>query len=131
MMRSREATSQTTATATTSEAAQDTADSVWRFFDEQVSSQSNIHPGVTAFSEIDKYLKTPVIQRTEDPLNWWKENSQVFPQLAPLARKYLGLLATSVPSERLFSKAGELVSLKRNRLKPKNVNMFLFLNKYH
>ncbi|XP_011405235.1 PREDICTED: zinc finger BED domain-containing protein 1-like [Amphimedon queenslandica] len=131
MMRSREATSQTTATATTNEVAQDTADSVWRFFDEQVSSQSNMHPGVTAFSEVDKYFKTPVLQRTEDPLNWWKENSQVFPQLAPLARKYLSLLATSVPSERLFSKAGELVSLKRNRLKPKNVNMFLFLNKYH
>lgn len=30
------------------------------------------------------------------------------------------------PSERLFS---ELISLKRNRLKPKNVNMLLFLNK--
>ena len=132
MARSREA-SQTTATDSTNVTSEDSSrsDSVWGFFDEQVSSQSTIHPGATAFSEVDKYLRTPVLPRTEDPLNWWKDNSHIFPQLAPLARKYLCLLATSVPSERLFSKAGELVSLKRNRLKPKNINMFLFLNKYH
>ena len=29
-----------------------------------------------------------------------------------------------------FSKAGELISVRRSRLKPKNVDMFLFLNKY-
>ena len=34
-----------------------------------------------------------------------------------------------VPAERLFSKAGELVSARRNRLKPKQVNTYLFLNK--
>ena len=132
MARSREAI-QTTATDSTNVTSEDSShsDSVWRFFDEQVSSQSTIHPGATAFSEVDKYLRTPVLPRTEDPLKWWKDNSHIFPQLAPLARKYLCLLATSVPSERLFSKAGELVSLKGNRLKPKNINMFLFLNKYH
>ena len=32
-----------------------------------------------------------------------------------------------VPSERLFSKAGELVSAKRNRIKAKNVDMMLFV----
>ena len=37
--------------------------------------------------------------------------------------------STSVPSERLFSKAGEITSLKRNRLKSKAVDMMLFLNK--
>ena len=35
----------------------------------------------------------------------------------------------SVPAERLFSKAGELLSIRRSRIKPKHVNMFLFLNK--
>lgn len=40
--------------------------------------------------------------------------------------------ATSVPSERLFSKAGELISAKRtrrNKIKPKYVDMLLLLNK--
>ena len=46
-----------------------------------------------------------------------------------VARVYLSLTAMSVPSERLFSKAGELISARRSRLKLDNVNMILFSNK--
>ena len=70
-----------------------------------------------------------VISRADDPLEWWSKNSRHYSTLVKLARKYLCITATSVPSERLFSKAGELISHKRSRMKPKNVNMFLFLNK--
>ena len=45
-----------------------------------------------------------------------------------IAIKYLGIPATSVASERLFSKAGELICKKRNRIKSKNVGKILFLN---
>ena len=51
-----------------------------------------------------------------------------YPNVAKVTRKYLCTLATSVPSELLFSKAGELVSQKRSSIKPKNVDMMLFLN---
>jgi len=34
-----------------------------------------------------------------------------------------------VPSERLFSKAGEVVAARRSNIKPKYVDMILFLNK--
>ena len=46
-----------------------------------------------------------------------------------IARKYLAIPGSSVPSEQLFSKAGELISQRRSQLKPKNVDMLLFLNK--
>ena len=46
-----------------------------------------------------------------------------------LAKKYLAIPGSSVPSERLFSKAGELISENRSQLKPKNVDTILFLNK--
>lgn len=59
---------------------------------------------------------------------WWKKNESTFPLLSNLAKKYLGIVTTSVPAERLFSKAGETISQRRNRLKPKNVNMLLFLH---
>ena len=47
-----------------------------------------------------------------------------------LAKKYLGIVATSVPSERLFSQAGQVILDRRARITPKNVNMVLFLNSY-
>ena len=40
-----------------------------------------------------------------------------------------GTYGTSVPSERLFSKAGEVVAATRSNIKPKNVDMILLLNK--
>lgn len=80
--------------------------------------------------ELKMYCNDPVLNRKEDPLLWWKNNEAKFPNLAKIAKKYLGIPATSVPSERLFSKAGELVSKKRNRLKPKNVDLILFLNQH-
>ncbi len=110
-----------------------TRNPVWEVFAEQAAeslSQSRNHPSITALSELEQYFKLPVLRRKEDPLLWWKQNSHVFPFIQNVARVYLSTVATSVPSERLFSKAGELISTKRNRIKPKNVDMMLFLNKY-
>ncbi|XP_030373419.1 uncharacterized protein LOC115629041 [Scaptodrosophila lebanonensis] len=43
--------------------------------------------------------------------------------------KYLCVPATSTESERMFSKAGLIVSEKRSSLKSKNVDMLIFINK--
>ena len=100
--------------------------SVWQFFDQQVIDISSQQTSSTsAFMELDQYFKAPIIPRQEDPLQWWRNNKHIYPNVAKVARKYL---ATSVPSERLFSKAGELVLQKRSSIKPKNVDMMLFLN---
>ena len=63
-----------------------------------------------------------------NPLIWWRENQKHFPQLAKLAKKYLCVPATSVPSERAFSMAGHVVNEKRSSLLPENVNMLVFLS---
>jgi hypothetical protein len=54
--------------------------------------------------------------RDFDVLSWWKAHSPQFPFLSKVACRYLGIPATSVPSERHFSAAGELISKKRSRL---------------
>ena len=41
--------------------------------------------------------------------------------------KLVSILGTSVPSERLFSSAGNLITNKRNRLLTENVDKRLFL----
>ena len=104
--------------------------SVWEVFEQQVAaSTSNRSTGISAFTQLDQYFKAPIIDRKNDPLQWWRDNSHVYPAIANVAKVYLSTVATSVPSERIFSKAGELISAKHNRVKPKNVNTLLFLNK--
>ena len=41
-----------------------------------------------------------------DPLKWWQLNSVRYPCVSVLARKYLSIPATSVPSEKAFSLTG-------------------------
>ena len=50
-------------------------------------------------------------------------------QLSESAMRFLCIPATSVPSDRLFSKAEEMVSHRRSCLKPKTIKQVLFLNK--
>ena len=56
-----------------------------------------------------------------------EKNKERFPGLATLAKRYLTITATSVPSEKTFSLAGHIVNAKRSCLLPENVRMLLFL----
>ncbi|XP_056092489.1 E3 SUMO-protein ligase ZBED1-like [Rhinichthys klamathensis goyatoka] len=78
--------------------------------------------------EIKVYLSLPPIPAEEDPLVWWKGHASELPHLARVARKLLCIPATSVPSERVFSASGHIVSPQRALLKPDKVNMLTFLH---
>ncbi|KAE9522526.1 hypothetical protein AGLY_017073 [Aphis glycines] len=64
---------------------------------------------------------------TDGPLLLWNDMSTVYSTLSKVALKYLSTVATSVPSERLFSKAGLIMNQQRNRLTNEKLNMLLFL----
>ena len=63
----------------------------------------------------------------DDPLILWKRYKSTLPDLAILVRSYLAIQATSVASERLFSRAGYIVSKLRTSLKSDIVTMLTFL----
>lgn len=79
--------------------------------------------------EVTRYLAMTSIGLNEDPLEWWHSHKTGLPILTQLAKKYLSIPASSVPSERLFSDAGNLITSKRTRLAPDIVNKFLFLKR--
>ncbi|XP_030009081.1 zinc finger BED domain-containing protein 4-like [Sphaeramia orbicularis] len=108
-----------------------TADnSLWDMFDQKVKSKTTTR-SITADTtiEVGKYLQEPFIPRSADPLAYWKERAVVFPHLHKLSKKFLCIPATSVPCERVFSKAGEVITKKRNRLHPSTAEKIIFLNK--
>ena len=82
-------------------------------------------------SEINAYKTSPKleVESEETPLQWWKSHETTYLVLSKLAMKYLCICATSCPSERLFSTAGNIVTSTRARLKPHRVNMLVFLAK--
>jgi hypothetical protein len=82
----------------------------------------------TRENELERYVSERV-EPNEDPLLWWRKNEDKYPVLSRIAKKFLGVPATSVPSERIFSSAGLLITKLRNRLSSELVDKIIFLNK--
>ncbi|KAJ4945477.1 hypothetical protein JOQ06_023162 [Pogonophryne albipinna] len=74
--------------------------------------------------------KRSLLLETDCPLQWWSTHEGAHPQRSALARKYLGSPATSVPCERLFSLAGNIVQKKRAALSSENVNRLVCLSNW-
>jgi len=52
-----------------------------------------------------------------DPLSWWKSQGALrFPHLAKLAKRYLCIPATSASSERVWSRASNILTIRRARM---------------
>ncbi|XP_048857122.1 E3 SUMO-protein ligase ZBED1-like isoform X2 [Brienomyrus brachyistius] len=82
-----------------------------------------------AEEEMTRYLGSPPLSLSEDPLNWWHVNKVSFPLLSKMAKRYLCIPATSVSAERVFSTAGDIVTAQRSTLTPEHVDQLLFLHK--
>ena len=63
-----------------------------------------------------------------DLWKWWMDHETEFPSLAILAKKYLSIQATSAASERIFSKAGNIISQKRTKLSPSIAGQLLYVS---
>ncbi|XP_011859968.1 PREDICTED: zinc finger BED domain-containing protein 4-like [Vollenhovia emeryi] len=101
---------------------------LWAFHDNLVISSTVTHDNPGGINvELRQHLNQPVIARYHNPLQYWQTLKPAYPTLFNIAKKYLAIVATSVPSERLFSKAGIIKSEARNRLTPKRLNILLFL----
>ena len=99
-------------------------------------SQDDVTMDVSEFS-LEQVIRYEISQynamKIEDPknlevLDWWKAQQRNFPHLFKVFQRYMHIPATSVPSERMFSLAGNIITEKRTCLLPWNVNMLTFLH---
>jgi hypothetical protein len=75
--------------------------------------------------ELQRYLAAPKAQFSADILKWWDFYELEYPHLAKVARDYAGIPGSSAPSERVFSRAGDLITKKRNRLAPETADSIM------
>lgn len=81
-------------------------------------------------SEIATYLAWPLENKKVDPVVWWHSRQSSLPVLSRLALDILVVPATSVASEQAFSKSGDLITKKRNRLSYKTIQQDMSLHSW-
>ena len=105
------------------------ASAIWRFFEEQASRHTTRrNPSADAILEVRSYIDEPLCQRSADPLSWWETKASIYPRLTQVMTQRLCIVATSVPSERIFSKTGQIITDRRNRISSSKLRHLVFLN---
>ncbi len=82
-----------------------------------------------AEKEVNLFRAVDCISLDADPLKWWKTHEHLDSHIAMLACRYLAVPGTSVPSEKVFSTAGDIVTSSRSVLSTENVDILIFLKK--
>jgi len=84
----------------------------------------------TEMDEFQTYILSPTYNEDVDPLEWWKINENQYPRLSKMARDFLAIPSTSVPSEQCFSISKNLITNQRNRLAGKTVRACMCLKSW-
>jgi hypothetical protein len=84
-------------------------------------------------SEVERWINQPCLPLETMPNEakaYMQSKAYEFPIITQIARDYLAIPATSAPSERVFSVAGNLISKKRTRIASENVRYVLCLRSW-
>ncbi len=60
------------------------------------------------------------------PLSWWKSSAHQFKNFERLAVKHLAIPTTSAPSERIWSRASRVLTVKQNRMSEKITSAIMY-----
>ena len=71
------------------------------------STSMDVDPSsVNGETELNAYMRVQQVANDTDPLMWWKQHQQEFPNLSRMVRQYLSVPARSASPERLFNSVG-------------------------
>jgi len=97
------------------------------------SSQSLQPPPTPLTTELERWFREPCIpvNTTPEKLTVYMQSKIYdFPIITLMARDYMAIPATSAPSERVFSEAGNLITKKRGKISSENVRYVLCLRSW-
>lgn len=89
-----------------------------------------IQPIALADTEVQRWYREPVLPSSTTPeqlRSFLQSRAYDFPIITQMARDYLAIPATSAPSERVFSEAGNLISKKRPKIASSTLRYVLCL----
>ena len=111
-------------------ASDDNSLSIWKAFQSKASQcrPTGAKKNSRASIEIQQYLEDGLLPRNENPMQWWKINGHMYPQLKNLMKQNLAVTCTSVSSDLFFSKLSQTLNERRSRLSIEEAKMILFIN---
>jgi hypothetical protein len=80
-------------------------------------------------NELINYINELPQDPSKNILAYWKNNSKKYPKLFVLARRLLSIQGSSADVERDWSFVGNMITEKRNQLKPEKVSKIIFIKK--
>lgn len=83
---------------------------------------------ISAEQELDLFNKEPMLNRISCPLEWWQSRGNIYPNLYKMFKENCHVVVTSISCERMFSKAGCVLSDRRSRISTKRTSELIFLN---
>jgi hypothetical protein len=103
-------------------------------FEEDDDMAYNFGVPVARLAQIVTHTK-PCLYETSEPhdvnvLPWWRLLAHRYPQLAKMQKDYLLIPATSVPSEQVFSQAGDIITKKRNQIMETSSSLLFLLKSW-
>jgi hypothetical protein len=100
--------------------------------DIDIVAESPLKTPLSLGSEAERYLAEPPLKKSNKQTysESWKGATSFYPILAIMARDYGTIMASSVPSESVFSIAGLQITKRRNRLAPKTMGVILCLRSW-
>ncbi|XP_034538951.1 zinc finger BED domain-containing protein 1-like [Notolabrus celidotus] len=95
----------------------------------EIRQENTLSTAEKVQGEIQEYRGLPSTLTSVNPVTWWWNVRDTLPMLSNLATRYLCVQASSTPSERTFSTAGDTISQERACLLPEKADMLIFLKK--
>lgn len=79
--------------------------------------------------ELQDYIQYKITSDPElDIMSWWQSKVNEFPKLSQIAFRIHSIPASSIPSERSFSKCGSIINEKRSSLSPDSIEDLIVLH---